>query len=510
MARAFGVHRLTVTVIVLFALFLSLAGVASAQDAPPVEEPTVETVIVEEESPPAGEEPGVDATVTDEAPADEGEEPVADATEDTTETTTEEPEVVEAPDAVETEDAESESIAIAEEPVASPEAVAPDSEGETDTATAAGAPAGSFTVIALDENDDPFTDEVCFTTFVDLGGGTLGDEVLGEFCNTPNDIGRLLNRSDPPGDYVLVVIGVPTGFGPPANTPFTVEVNQDTLVEIVIPVLDNPDEPGSLTVFKVDDQQDPLPGACFQLFTEVNDNVGDPVGDRVCDEDDGSDDGTIFFAEVAPGDYRVKEVRSPAGFPRRQGGDPVTIAAALNETITLSNVPGDDRATFILTAFTEDGDPLEDACFEVREDLGNGEPGDLVEGSSTLCSEANGDVLSRFENVGSYVVVVVTTPEGFETPANVVFEVFEREDTPVRVVFSPIQDPDPDPGPDPDPVDDVDPVDAGGDNETDDVLSLPSTGSGQDAASNLGLLLALGAIAGGAAFGLRRIAIRGA
>ena len=156
-----------------------------------------------------------------------------------------------------------------------------------------------------------------------------------------------------------------------------------------------PPRTGDLLVFKVDEGDQALSGACFALL----DGETIVAGPR-CDADDGSEDGTIAFEGVGVGDYALRETRRPAAGYAPIADLPVTIA--LNETteVAVENRLRPGRLTVRKTDVN--GNPLADACFDLEPD-----------GLGPLCTDAAG--LLTFEAVapGTYDVTETTAPEGY-------------------------------------------------------------------------------------------------
>ena len=73
---------------------------------------------------------------------------------------------------------------------------------------------------------------------------------------------------------------------------------------------------GAVTVTKLDEQGDLLPGACFQLRTAFEDGVGEVVADA-CDSVDGRLDGVTRLVGQQlglDGTYQIEESVAPPGY----------------------------------------------------------------------------------------------------------------------------------------------------------------------------------------------------
>ncbi|SIT73961.1 Cna B-type domain-containing protein [Edaphobacillus lindanitolerans] len=79
-------------------------------------------------------------------------------------------------------------------------------------------------------------------------------------------------------------------------------------------IVTNTAQAGSITVLKVDESDNPLPGAVFEL----HDSEG-----RVLHTDTTGDDGKIVFADLLLGDYTIVETKAPAGY--RLSTEPIEI-----------------------------------------------------------------------------------------------------------------------------------------------------------------------------------------
>ena len=76
----------------------------------------------------------------------------------------------------------------------------------------------------------------------------------------------------------------------------------------------NPQKLGAIEVLKVDKTtKDPLAGAVFQLWTDVNETVAAPAVTSVIRKTTGAD-GTVMFSDLAFGTYFVQEVTPPTGY----------------------------------------------------------------------------------------------------------------------------------------------------------------------------------------------------
>jgi uncharacterized surface anchored protein len=291
-----------------------------------------------------------------------------------------------------------------------------------------------FALTAHKTNGDPL-EGACFEVYEDAGGGALGELIVGGTGLCSDASGHVLSRNQEPGHYVTFVVTTPDGFATPANKRFQVVADTTTEVDIKFRTA-SPNEAGSILITKKDNHGDLLVKACFKLFTNAGNGVrGSGVTGTICDNKDGTNDGSISITSVAPGTYVLAETIAPDGF-QAAVDQVVTVKPGQRLLVTVVNSPPINQFEgFVLTAEDADGDPVEGACFEIYEDAGGGQLGELIVGGTGLCSDAGGHVLSRNQESGHYVSFVVTTPDGFRTPANKRFQVLDDETTEVAVVF---------------------------------------------------------------------------
>ena len=75
---------------------------------------------------------------------------------------------------------------------------------------------------------------------------------------------------------------------------------------------------GSLTVHSLDADEEPLRGACFEVYEDAGNGALGNLVALICDGEDDEDDGTIVFAGLATGDYVLIESAAPAGFAKTE------------------------------------------------------------------------------------------------------------------------------------------------------------------------------------------------
>ena len=194
-----------------------------------------------------------------------------------------------------------------------------------------------------------------------------------------------------PGIFALILLSAAMS-GPPARS----AAAQD-------------DAPGSLTVLTVDGDDQPIPGACYDLFVD-EDGPTEFVAEQ-CDAYDGAADGTTAFAEVPPGDYVLVQIFVPAGY---KPGKERSIAVLAGEATTYAfRTPRGGRT--VRLELRDDGDqPLPGGCYGLY----------VVDGGPVLkvaCDFYDGadDGATTIAGLdpGDYDVILSSPPVGYTVPA---------------------------------------------------------------------------------------------
>ncbi|HET7529674.1 MAG TPA: SpaA isopeptide-forming pilin-related protein, partial [Mycobacteriales bacterium] len=159
---------------------------------------------------------------------------------------------------------------------------------------------------------------------------------------------------------------------------------------------------GSLTIRKLDDGGDALPGTCFRLDGESG-SIG-----PVCDNADGADDGTITFSDIPAGTYTLVETRTPSSAYAPAQPRQVTIGAGENLEIEVTNSAAPGRLNVITVDAADQSVRLENACYRLD---GNATYGPFCDGD-----DLDVDGRTVFTNVrpGTYTLVETQPPAGYD------------------------------------------------------------------------------------------------
>jgi hypothetical protein len=114
----------------------------------------------------------------------------------------------------------------------------------------------------------------------------------------------------------------------------------DTSSDVVIVKMESPPyEPGALHITTVNENGEPLVGACYFLYMDLGGYYDtEYAAGFACDADDGAADGVIDMYDVPPDTYFVVQSSSADGYSN--GADHhVTIVADTAEYITVQNLP---------------------------------------------------------------------------------------------------------------------------------------------------------------------------
>jgi uncharacterized surface anchored protein len=210
-------------------------------------------------------------------------------------------------------------------------------------------PAEPVTVFKVDENGDPLTDDdlgTCF--FLSIYGDTQTSE--SEACDADDGV----------NDGTITLMGIP-GYGILEEWRWVKGYAPNLFDDVVKVVAGGPNEVtvtnhrlATLTVLKVDENGDPLPGACFAIPFEFS-----------CDSDDGADDGTIVFEDTDPGILWLEEEEPPPGYSPVEPRE-VKVTVDGPNVVTVVNLPDE---TLTIHKVDEQGRPITDdnvgACFEI-------------------------------------------------------------------------------------------------------------------------------------------------
>ncbi len=172
------------------------------------------------------------------------------------------------------------------------------------------------------------------------------------------------------------------------------------------------DAPGSLSVLTVNGDDEPVLGACYDLFVD-EDGPTEFVAEQ-CDAYDGAADGTTFFADIPSGDYVLVQIFVPAGY---KAGKDRSLAIVAGEQAAYSFRTPRGGRTVTLALHDENAQPLPGGCYSLypAETVGDSSPALRVacdfydgadDGTATFAGLDNGD----------YDVIVSSPPEGYTIP----------------------------------------------------------------------------------------------
>lgn len=157
----------------------------------------------------------------------------------------------------------------------------------------------------------------CFRVFAN-DGGVRGEPISDEVCDDDDDVndGRITIGGLLEGGYLLGETDPPSGFLAAADQEFAIVRGQSLRLTIVDLTADSA-LPSSFTATKVDENGDPLEGACFDFFEDLDEAPGHvTIGDRLAGSDTDCSDETGFILNrlQEAGTYVAVEVTTPIGF----------------------------------------------------------------------------------------------------------------------------------------------------------------------------------------------------
>ena len=245
----------------------------------------------------------------------------------------------------------------------------------------------------------------------------LGDVNTGKFCTTAG--GTCSITGVQPGDYWLVETVTPPGYDTAAPTEVNVPLGSGSGVGATVPVtINDPVVNGTVIVNKTGyndqtgDDDAPLDGATFTLYTNVGDLTGGVgAGDTITAKSCITVAGTCTISNVVPGDYWVVETGTPNGYDTADE-QAVTIGAG-----TVAAHVGDVRTRnfhdevvdgkVTVTKTDDAGNALAGATFALYE-----EDGETPVSPSVTCTTAGSPATCELGPVapGDYVIVETAAP----------------------------------------------------------------------------------------------------
>ncbi len=237
-----------------------------------------------------------------------------------------------------------EAATATEEPIATAEPIATEeTAGPTATVEAAG---GSVLVIAADQDGGRIDG-----LEVQLDGpATVGPVTDAQDGDADARAGRLLLENVIPGDYTLTVLAVPDGYQTPEPQAVTVADGETARVEVTLTVAPSA---AQLTILTVDEDGQPLAGACYSI-TNPSGTFG-----PFCDEDNNGD---VLLTEVTPGEQTVTQATQPTdGAAASKLTQTITLAEGEQGTLTFTSGPATGAVE--ITATGPDGKPAAGGCY---------------------------------------------------------------------------------------------------------------------------------------------------
>lgn len=220
--------------------------------------------------------------------------------------------------------------------------------------------------------------------------------------NAQNGVIQLVDL--PAGDYTLAMSTTPPGFTTAAERTVTVDGGGNASYEIRLDALP---QPSTLTVEKVDPNDEPLGNSCFAL------RQGQTTIMTRCDANDANpNDGILTFENVPAGSYMLVETRAPSPAWNVASPVSVTMVAGTDQTVRVIDYPKPGRLVVTKVDANDASLVLEGACFELQGDRNYG----------PFCDGDDGvnDGKITFPNVvpGTYTLVETSPPPGYQASAD--------------------------------------------------------------------------------------------
>jgi uncharacterized surface anchored protein len=173
----------------------------------------------------------------------------------------------------------------------------------------------------------------CFGAYTDAGGGTRGDEVTAS-CDHFDDAddGTTALTGLPTGDYVVVEFQAPAGYLWAPDQPVPGVVAGQTTEATVIDVWG-----GTVVVHAATAAGDPLPGACFEVWTNAGDGALGTYAGASCDYFGEPNDGATSIRGLGTGDYVVVETQVPEGYQQAPNQPVHIVSGTTSEVEALHN-----------------------------------------------------------------------------------------------------------------------------------------------------------------------------
>jgi uncharacterized surface anchored protein len=166
---------------------------------------------------------------------------------------------------------------------------------------------------------------------------------------------------------------------------------------------------------------EPLPGACFSIFTDEGSGALGQWVAAGCDEFDAAPkDGKLVLAGVPAGNYVLVEDRAPVGFKLAKKRT-FTLANGATKVLTVKDSSGGSA----ILAFAKDefNKPIKGMCFDVYRRLSNGAVGEYVAGACDDFDKIDGFAAIRGLSKGKYYLWESYVVEGYQRGALTPFDI---------------------------------------------------------------------------------------
>ncbi|WP_346938701.1 SpaA isopeptide-forming pilin-related protein [uncultured Clostridium sp.] len=163
---------------------------------------------------------------------------------------------------------------------------------------------------------------------------------------------------------------------------------------------------GNIEFAKLDEDKNPLQGAEFKLYKEIDTKFENPIATAISDES-----GKVQFENVEYGKYIIKETKAPEGYVISE--ELITANVIENGKVVKANPESISntkiRGSIEFTKLGEDKNPLQGAEFKLYKEIDT----KFENAIATAISDENGKV--QFENVeyGKYTIKETKAPEGY-------------------------------------------------------------------------------------------------
>lgn len=207
---------------------------------------------------------------------------------------------------------------------------------------------------------------------------------------TTNGSGAAILPNLDPGYYVVEQVSAPNGYVITDATK-SVQVVAGQMAETTFICRSHP----YIIVYgNVVGTSAPVPGATYQLWDATNTQV---LQTKVA-----GNDGTVLFDDLTPGTYVVRCIAVPDGYTLNSGAQTVSVSAI---KAGVANFVFDKHSSIVVKALTDEGHPLADAIFQIRN-----ENGQVVEHITT---DISGTAVTDTLDPGRYTIEQLFAPDGY-------------------------------------------------------------------------------------------------